>query len=162
MARTKKTEENITEEKNIIIKDNSIQDGEVINAVSTKKAKTKPIEETGETVVVCSNYPHDIKYRVPDKTGRMHEFVFHGNAVNLRGKDKGVLPVGAFGITTGVPKDAWEWIKEHRPDDELIKKGYIFASTEADARSAVMERAGMRNGYEPIDPAAGNTTEYSR
>lgn len=162
MARTRKTEENITEEKNVIIKDNSIQDGEVINAVSTKKAKTQPIEEAGETVVICSNYPHDIKYRVPDKTGRMHEFVFHGNAVNLRGKDKGVLPVGAFGITTGVPKDAWEWIKEHRPDDELIKKGYIFASTEADARSAVMERAGMRNGYEPIDPAAGNTTEYSR
>lgn len=134
------------------IKENAVKDGDVIGGVSEKQVQEQPKQVTGETVVVCLNYPRDLKFMVPNKNGLMEPIVIRGNATNLKGKDKGIIPIGAYGITTGVPKDAWEWILKHRPDDEVIKKGLMFASTPDKARDAVRERQGLRHGYEPVSP----------
>lgn len=138
-----------------------VVDGEVIGGETEETAEEAPMQTSGETVTVCSNYPRDLKFMVPDNSGRQVAIVIKGNATNLRGKEKGIIPIGGYGVTTGVPKDAWEWILKHRPDDEFIKKGLVFATTAAKARAAAKERADLRHGYEPADTKKANSRPYN-
>ncbi len=132
------------------IKDESeVSDGDVIGGTAEEIVTAK---NEGDTVCVCSNYPFDIKYRVPDASGRYRDIVFKGNASNLRGKEKGILPIGAYGVTTNVPREAWDWILKHRPDEPAIKNGNLFATSASKARAAAEERKDVRHGYEPIEP----------
>lgn len=141
----------------------AVVDGEVIGGVTETTADEAPLQTTGETVVICSNFPRDLKIMVPDNHGHQVPIVIKGNAVNLRGKDKGIIPIGGYGVTTGVPKEAWEWIKKHRPDDEFIKQGLVFATTATQARAAAKERADLRHGFEPVDPKkTGKSQPYGK
>ena len=131
----------------------------------TKKPAKKSEFETGEviladeldevekndTVTVCSNFPRDIVFEVKDRAGRTVEILIKGNSGHLRGKAAGVLPLGAYGITMNVPKEAWEQIANIYKEDARIKKGLIFATKASNARAEAKERKALRNGYEPID-----------
>ena len=55
-----------------------------------------------DTVMVALNRTTGISFPMPD--GR--KVLIEGNAASLRGKEKGVLPVGAFGLTR-VNADDW-------------------------------------------------------
>ena len=107
--------------------------------------------EKNDTVTVCSNFPRDIVFEVKDRAGRMVEILIKGNSGHLRGKAAGVLPLGAYGITMNVPKEAWEQIASIYKEDARIKKGLIFATKASNARAEAKERKALRNGYEPID-----------
>ena len=104
-----------------------------------------------DTVTVCSNFPRDIIFEAKDNKGRIVEILIRGNSANLRGKGAGVLPLGAYGITTNVPREAWEQIATIYKDDARFKDGLIFASDARNARSEARERKGLRNGFEPIE-----------
>lgn len=101
-----------------------------------------------DTVMVALNRTTGITFPMPD--GR--KVLIEGNAANLRGKDKGVLPVGAFGLTR-VNADDWAYIeKTYGPHMEIFKSGLIFAQArKADAVDEADEKSGLRNGLEPVD-----------
>ena len=93
-----------------------------------------------------------MKFYVPDKNGNKRAIVFNGNATNLVGKDRGILPIGAYGVTLGVPREAWEWVKTHYQNMELIKNGLLFVSETRNVRREAEERVDLRHGFEPVDP----------
>lgn len=107
--------------------------------------------ERNDTVTVCSNFPRDITFEVKDRAGRTVEILIKGNSGHLRGKAAGVLPLGAYGITMNVPKEAWEQIVSVYKDDARFKHGLIFATKASNARAEAKERKALRNGYEPVD-----------
>lgn len=107
--------------------------------------------EKNDTVTVCSNFPRDITFEVKDRAGRTVEILVKGNSGHLRGKAAGVLPLGAYGITMNVPKEAWEQIVSVYKDDARFKNGLIFATKASNARAEAKERKALRNGYEPVD-----------
>lgn len=107
--------------------------------------------ERNDTVTVCSNFPRDITFEVKDRAGRTVEILIKGNSGHLRGKAAGVLPLGAYGITMNVPKEAWEQIASIYKDDARFKQGLIFATKASNARAEAKERKALRNGYEPVD-----------
>lgn len=107
--------------------------------------------ERNDTVTVCSNFPRDITFEVKDRAGRTVEILIKGNSGHLRGKAAGVLPLGAYGITMNVPKEAWEQIVSVYKDDARFKQGLIFATKASNARAEAKERKALRNGYEPVD-----------
>ena len=104
-----------------------------------------------DTVTVCSNFPRDVIFVAKDRMGKDVEILIRGNSGNLRGKAAGVLPLGAYGITMNVPKEAWEQIATIYKDDARFKNGLIFATTANKARSEAKERKTLRNGFEPIE-----------
>ena len=73
-------------------------------------------------------------------------------------RKKGVLPVGAFGLTR-VNADDWAYIeKTYGPHMEIFKSGLIFAQArKADAVDEADERAELRHGLEPVDVAKAQT-----
>lgn len=142
MARKKKVVEEV---KKVEPANEPLESGDVIDT-------TEAFEEVkNNTVVICSNFPRDIKYIVLDNHGKETEIVVKGNSANLRGLASGILPIGAYGITTNVPAEAWEQIKARYCDDPRIRQGLIFASTPNKARKEAKERKDLRNGFEPID-----------
>ena len=104
-----------------------------------------------DTVTVCSNFPRDVIFTAKDNAGKTVDILIRGNGGFLRGKGAGVLPIGAYGITTNVPKEAWEQISTIYKDDARFKQGLIFATTANKARSEAKERKALRNGFEPIE-----------
>lgn len=117
-----------------------------------KAAKEAKAAVKSDTVTICLNYPHNVKFNVPaGYSGQKKTYEFNGNAVDLRGKAKGILPVGRFGYTFGVPREVWEYISKTYKNMPLIKNGLLFAA-ETDAARESNERESLRNGYEPIDP----------
>ena len=146
MARAKKTTKKTVKEevKKEVVVDEALSDGDVID-------RSEPAEEVkNDTVVVCSNFPRDIIFKVKDNAGKDVRIKINGNATNLRGLASGILPAGAYGTTFNVPAEAWEQINCR--DDARIKQGLIFASTPNKARKEAKERKDLRNGFEPIDP----------
>lgn len=141
-------------------KEEPIKDGEVLGGKKEKQVEPKAGTD-GDTVVVLLNYPRDVKFMVPDGRGRMHPIIINGNAGNLKGKEKGVIPVGAFGVTTGVPADAWKWIQKHHCDNPLLLKGLMFSTDANKARKAAEDRQELRHGYEPVDPEKGKSRPYN-
>lgn len=104
-------------------------------------------------VAVALNRATGIQFALPD--GR--KVLVNGNAANLRGKEKGVLPVGAFGLTL-IPAADWEYIKKAYGGMEIFQHGLIFAAErKADAADEAAEKAEFRHGIEPVDPETANT-----
>lgn len=116
-------------------------------------AASMPPIQSPSTVFVAMNYPHNVKFTVPDRDGMMCEVELVGNAAELRGKKMGILPVGAYGITE-IGADAWTYIKTKYAGLPLIRNGLIFATERSEryAEAAAAERKDIRNGYEPVDP----------
>jgi hypothetical protein len=111
----------------------------------------------GNKVVVAFNHPHGVKFTVPG--GRA--VVVNGNATHLRGKEKGVLPAGAFGLTL-VDADDWEYIAKVYGRMQIFKSGLIFAQdSRARAEDEAEEKRESRHGREAVDPAATNTEPVS-
>lgn len=109
---------------------------------------------SADTVVVALNRASGIVFPMPD--GR--RVTINGNAAHLRGREKGILPVGAFGLTT-VDRSDWEYIKKtYGPSMKLFESGLIFAADrKADAGDMADERAELRHGLEPVDPEKTQT-----
>lgn len=109
----------------------------------------------GDAVYVALNRASGIRFPLPD--GR--RVLIQGNAAPLRGQEKGVLPVGAYGLTRIAASD-WDYIqKTYGPHMEIFRSGLIFAQPrKADARDEADEKAELRHGLEPVDAATTNTT----
>ena len=146
VKRTRKKKEEINEE--------VLKTGDVINTEEV----VEPVKN--DTVTVCANIPRDCIFEVLNNKGKIEKIRIHGNSNNLRGKEAGVLPVGAYGITVNVPIEAWEQIKRNFADDPRFKNGLIFATTAGKARKEAVERKDLRNGFEPIDPKKAKTQKF--
>ena len=146
VKRTRKKKEEINEE--------VLKTGDVINTEEV----VEPVKN--DTVTVCANIPRDCIFEVLNNKGKIEKIRIHGNSNNLRGKEAGVLPVGAYGITVNVPIEAWEQIKRNFADDPRFKNGLIFATTAGKARKEAVERKDLRNGFEPIDPKKAKTKKF--
>lgn len=114
-------------------------------AASTPGATWPPV---ANTVTVALNRATGIRFPLPD--GRA--VLINGNAAHLRGREKGVLPVGGFGLTT-IAADDWAYIKKTYGRMEIFENGLIFAAErKADAAAEAAEKANLRHGLEPVDP----------
>lgn len=124
-------------------------------AIEAAKTETQAAKAGGTaTVAVALNRATGIQFAMPD--GR--KVLVNGNAANLRGKEKGVLPVGAFGLTI-IPSADWDYIKKTYGGMEIFQNGLIFASErKADAMDEAAEKAELRHGIEPVDPENTATT----
>jgi hypothetical protein len=100
---------------------------------------------SSETVCVAANIPLDIRFKL--RSGK--SVIINGNASHLRGDDKGVLPVGGYGLTV-IPRESWEEIQKTYGGMRAFKEGLIFAcDTRGDAEREADSRSGLRNGNEP-------------
>lgn len=132
----------------------TVVDGEVIGADVLEE-----VQEKNDTVVVASNWPRNIIFEVMDDTGHMRSVLIRGNGTHLKGLPSGILSVGAYGVTTNVPKELWEKIAAQHKDDPRFKYGLIFASTQKKVRKEATERKDLRNGFEPVDTSKKRDTE---
>ena len=106
-------------------------------------------------VMVCLNRPTGIKFTLPNgKTVRIN-----GNAVDLKGKDMVVLPVGSYGMTM-ISKEDWEAIqKKYASSMPIFAQGLIFAPADtASALDEAKDKAELRGGLAPIDPSRTHST----
>lgn len=124
------------------------------SAAPVVNSEPTPAPSAADTVVVALNRASGIVFPMPD--GR--RVTINGNAAHLRGKEKGKLPVGAYGLTT-IARADWEYIKKtYGPSMKLFESGLIFAADrKADAVDMADERAELRHGLEPVDPEKTQT-----
>ena len=117
---------------------------------ATEKAKDekKSGATTGSnTVVVALCHPHGIQFILD---GGKRRVKLNGNAANLAGQPKGILPLGGFGLTE-IPESDWEAIKATYGKMEIFKNGLCFAhGSRADTLAEADEKAALRHGREPI------------
>ena len=105
------------------------------------------------TVLVALNHPQGIDFELAD--GRRVRIA--GNAAGLRGREKGVLPVGAYGLTE-IPAADWEAVTARYGDMPVFASGLIFAARSSDEAGAeAADKAALRHGREPVNPDAVNT-----
>lgn len=136
-----------------------------VKAAEAKKIKAASINsanraviDTSDTVTLCLNYPQDLELTIPTSKGTIERIILNGNNTHLRGKEKGINPVGAYGVTPNVPRAAWEWFCENYPEFWLIKEHLLFCATKDDKYSVEAEtdeRKALRNGFEPAAKMAG-------
>lgn len=128
-----------------------------IKAASINSAN-RAVIDTSDTVTLCLNYPQDLELTIPTSKGTIERIILNGNNTHLRGKEKGINPVGAYGVTPNVPRAAWEWFCENYPEFWLIKEHLLFCATKDDKYSVEAEtdeRKALRNGFEPAAKMAG-------
>ncbi len=112
-----------------------------------------PAPASANTVIVALNRQTGILFSMPD--GRRVRIA--GNAEKLRGREKGILPRGAFGLTEIAAAD-WDYIQKAYGGMELIQNGLLFAAPrKADAVDMADDRADTRTGMEPVDPEETET-----
>jgi len=101
----------------------------------------------GTTVVVALCHPHGIQFILD---GGKRRVKLNGNAANLAGQPKGILPLGGFGLTE-IPEADWEAIKATYGKMEIFKNGLCFAHEKrSDTLAEADEKAELRHGREPI------------
>lgn len=142
MARKKKdaiiNEEAVQAEKPVLLTPEFVRQPQVEKVVKPRSS---------DLVCVALNRPYGISFRMPN--GRKVEF--KGNGQALIGKEKGILPIGAYGMTM-VDKEDWEWIYSNYKSMPIFKNGLCFATTrKADAVDEAESRDDLRNGLEPVD-----------
>lgn len=128
------------------------------NVSVVRNQETTPTHNVkADTVTVALNRASGIAFSLPD--GRRVRVA--GNAFHLRGKEKGVLPVGGFGLTE-IAADDWAYIeKTYGPHMEIFKSGLIFARTrKADAMDEADEKRDLRHGMEPMSAETLGTESY--
>lgn len=109
---------------------------------------------TPETVMVAYNSPRGIDFKIGNKIVHIN-----GNAEHLRGKEKGVIPVGRFGYTR-ISADDWEAVVKTYGSMAIIKNGLMFAEKTKDrAEDRADEQAEIRHGLEPVDTSTTVTQE---
>lgn len=121
------------------------------------KKQAKQNVQSSNTVFVALNRPNGIQFTMPD--GR--KVKINGNACDLRGKEKGVLPIGAFGLTE-LDSEDWDYIKKTYGRMELFENGLLFASDKKEkAKAEASEKEETRNGFEPVNTATGKTEPFT-
>lgn len=128
-----------------------------VKAASINSAN-RAVIDTSDTVTLCLNYPQDLELTIPTSKGTIERIILNGNNTHLRGKEKGINPVGAYGVTPNVPRAAWEWFCKNYPEFWLIKEHLLFCATKDDKYSVEAEtdeRKALRNGFEPAAKMAG-------
>lgn len=116
---------------------------------------------SGDTVTVGLCHPQGLQFLLDDGKRRVK---LNGNAVNLRGLPKGILPDGGFGLTM-IPKADWEAIRAKYAGftDKLIKNGVLFAREKrADTLAEANEKAEVRHGREPVKVDGDDRTTQSK
>ncbi len=122
--------------------------------VEEKKPVGLPAD-ADNTVCVALNRPYGVYFRMPD--GRKVEL--NGNGHALIGKDKGVLPVGTYGLTI-IRADDWEYILKNYGGMKLFRNGLCFATERRnDTQEEARGRNDLRNGLEPVNPERTQTKE---
>lgn len=134
----------------------------VVSSKETGELPVIPVERTPDpapvveseqttvsnTVVVALNYPLGITFDL----SKERRVKLNGNAEGLRGKDKGQLPVGAFGLTV-IDRADWEEIKAKYGTMRLFRSGLIFVSdSKSNAEAEAEEKKETRHGLEAVDP----------
>lgn len=109
----------------------------------TEKAETK----TGD-VLAAYNGVQAQRFDIPTAGGRK-TVIINGNNTDLIGKTRGALYAGGYGLTS-VDREAWEYIKEHYKNWPPIKNGLMFATDSARVNDEIKDRAGLKNGFEPL------------
>lgn len=110
----------------------------------------------GDTVVVALCHPHGLTFSLKD--GRRVKL--NGNAANLIGAEKGVLPQGGFGLTV-IRRDDWDAIRTQYPKYELFQNGLCFAHEKKnDTIAEAKEKAKVRHGREPVDTSKTQTDPF--
>lgn len=139
------------------LKEAEKQAEEAAKAASINSAN-RAVIDTSDTVTLCLNYPQDLELAIPTSKGTIERIILRGNNTHLRGKEKGINPVGAYGVTPNVPRAAWEWFCKNYPEFWLIKEHLLFCATKDDKYSVEAEtdeRKALRNGFEPAAKMAG-------
>lgn len=139
------------------LKEAEKQAEEAAKAASVNSAN-RAVIDTSDTVTLCLNYPQDLELAIPTSKGTIERIILNGNNAHLRGKEKGINPVGAYGVTPNVPRAAWEWFCKNYPEFWLIKEHLLFCATKDDKYSVEAEtdeRKALRNGFEPAAKMAG-------
>lgn len=114
---------------------------------AAEKASSKPAQGGGNTVTVALCHPHGIQFILEGGKKRVK---LNGNAVNLIGQPKGILPIGGFGLTEISVSD-WEAIKATYGNMEIFKNGLCFAHNKRnDTLAEADEKAELRHGREPV------------
>ena len=123
-------------------------------AATVQGADSLPAD-TQDTVCVALNRPLGLSFRLPD--GR--KVALNGNGAPLVGKEKGVLPVGTYGLTL-INRDAWDYILKTYGEMKVFKNGLCFATnSRAESEQEAASRSDLRNGFEPVDPKRTVTSE---
>lgn len=79
-------------------------------------------------------------------------WVLNGNTFPF-GRPPRHLIIGGYGITPGIPEDAWNEWREANADSELVRNHLIFAYKSGDRLADdARDHEGTRSGLEPIDP----------
>lgn len=117
---------------------------------NTPAAPLPPAGEAGKAngtdmVTVCCKLPNGLVLEV-GRTGDDNHTV-----VRLNGSNASRV-IGGFGMTQ-VSKNVWEeWLAKHKRLD-FVKKGLVFVhGTIVSAEAEATERAGLKNGFEAVDP----------
>lgn len=127
------------------------------NTAEQRKPAGLPVD-MDDTVCVALNRPNGVYFRMPD--GRRVEL--NGNGQPLIGRDKGILPVGAYGLTI-IKAEDWEYILKHYGGMKLFTNGLCFATgNKEDSQEEAESRADLRNGLEPVNPKKTQTQEAQK
>lgn len=119
----------------------------------TPDENAAPVSNTrsSSVVTVLCNMPSGISFTLPD--GK--RITFNGYPVsNLVGPDGEALPAGRYGITEGVNREDWEWIRKTYAECAFFKEGQelILATDKPEeARAMLLDRANVRHGLEQVD-----------
>lgn len=128
--------------------------------MAKKKAETTTAQmsKTSNTVLVASKFQNSLEFTIDDNSGRPVTVTINGNAENLRGLAKGILPFGAKAVGfTRVDADAWEKIVTKYHKNRLLVSGVVFEVKSEDKKEAY-ERKEIKTGLEPVDPNNTQTT----
>lgn len=133
-------------------------------AAASASVSVSPARKYAERVTVFYNHPRSIIFNVEDARGEVHYLQINGNAVQLRGLPKGILPMpGTYGRTDDVDGELWEAIEKKYAGMPCFVNGLIFAVNAGDdASKELRSRHNIRNGYEPINPLRAHTQPGTR
>lgn len=127
-----------------------------VKVEAPKKVTKAPKAGKGDMVCVMLNRPQGIKFLINNGKTVVE---INGNGVNLKGKSKGILPIGGYGMTM-VPRDQWEEVKRMYGRMAYFKNKLILeAEDKASGNDMADDHTELRNGFEPVDVQDGGHTQ---
>jgi hypothetical protein len=140
--------------------------------VVTARKVDAPVSGT-DTITIACNLPHGLVLQLFEKVEKIEatplgvrtnteympiegqRFVLRGNAklLKMQGSDL-IADTGGYALTTGVPRELYERWFEQNKHSAIVRNGLVFAcESEHDAADEGKQRASVRSGFEPLDPA---------